>query len=200
MTTEESKNWYLKLVELLMHFKTPVQLGALCLVILYLLITGPYDGLVKAFFVVAIAMVYFGPIILRWQKTQTEVEIPKRKIDVELEKSLNWNYFTQSGMIERSLVEGQQRKQGALDVYEKLIALLKESIEKCKLERGLATEKKVYENLLERISNMKDGLENFPLGFHEQANRERMERRGRFVYMRETKEEDKKGKEKEKPS
>jgi len=197
MKTEESKDWLLKLLKLLRDFKTPIQLGALSLVVFYLVIAGSYDEQTKIILAVAIVIILLIPSISQWKKTEHEAEVQKKKIDADVERGRDWTHTTQDGMIERTRIEAMQRKQGALDVYEKIIALIEERIEKCKLDRSRVAERESCENLRMQISYMKNGLENFPVGFHEQVERERKGRRGRLALIPEAKSKTKREKKKE---
>lgn len=80
-------------------------------------------------------------------------------------------------------------------MYEAVISLIEQRKGVGKLKKE---EKGVYESLLAEIKAMKHGLNNFPLGSHEQVERERKEGRGRFRLVQELKKEAKKETVKEK--
>ena len=83
--------------------------------------------------------------------------------------------MTMQEMTQRTFIESIQRKQGALDVYNTIIALLNGKIEEGSLDEE---QSKAYQNILKTIKNMKTGLNSFLLGFHEQVMKEKKKNAG----------------------
>lgn len=176
----EKEAFLTKLLSLLRDFKTPIQFGALCVIVFFLIINSSYDVQFQIIFGIMICVLLLITFIPELKKTSVQQDIEKRKIDANLERGKHWTDKTMEEMTQRTFIESIQRKQGALDVYNTIIVFLTDKIE----EGSLVDEQyKAYQDILKTIISMKTGLNSFPLGFHEQVMKERKEKRGRFKHM-----------------
>ena len=172
----ENQNQVLKVLSTLKEFRTPIQLGALSIIILYVVWNGQYTIQQQYFVSGMFFVIFFLSVIPIWRKTEVDAELEGRRIDADLERGKHWTDTTFRESTERTRVESIQRKQGALDAFDSI----KRFLEKRKEIEPDEDKKIAYQQILEQIEAMKAGANSFALGFHEQVEREMQNGRGRF--------------------
>jgi len=182
---DESLSAIGKTLSVLKEFRTPIQIGALSLTVIYLIYTGPYENQYKILFCAIILSSLIIALIPEWRKTEVEADIERRKINADLTRGIHWTEATFREMTERSRIESIQRKQGALDAFDILEDYFEGKLDNDKLEEQ---KREIYEEILEQIRLMKIGADSFALGFHEQVMREEKNKRGRFAFTQGKKE------------
>ena len=79
MGSENTNSGFIKLLEALRDFRTPIQLGALCIVIIYLVMVGGYDIQTKIISIIVITIIFISLLIPQWKKTELDAMIKQNK-------------------------------------------------------------------------------------------------------------------------
>jgi hypothetical protein len=171
------QNQVLKIISTLKEFRTPIQLAALSIAILYLVWIGQYTIQQKGFVSLIFVFIFLLSVIPEWRKTEVDAELERRRINAGLERGKHFTDATSRGISERTRIESVQRKQGALDAFSSIERHLERKLE----ENDLSDDDRiVYQQILEDLKIMKAGADSFAVGFHERVEREMREKRGRM--------------------